>query len=310
MTNTPASVLDAIGETPLVQLQSIVPANSARILVKLESANPSGSMKDRMAKAMVELAEAEGRLSPGREIVEYTGGSTGTSLALVCAAKGYALFLVTSDAFSLEKRNHMRALGATLTIVPSDAGKITSALFQAMNDATQQIVNARGAFWTNQFKNLDQVAGYASLGDEVWRQTGGRVDAFVQAVGTGGSIRGTATALRRHRPDMRVVAVEPVSSPVLSGGQPGAHKIEGIGIGSVPPLWEPNLVDEVQTVSTDEAQGMARTLARREGIFAGTSSGANVVAAIRVAQRLGPGATVVTLVVDSGLKYVSTDLYS
>ncbi len=304
-----ATILAAIGETPLVELRRIVPHGSARVFVKLESANPSGSMKDRMAKAMIDAAEADGRLAPGRDIVEFTGGSTGTSLALVCAAKGYPLFVVTSDAFSLEKRNHMKALGAHVTIVPSDAGQITKDLFARMTAATQSIIKERGAFWTNQFENHDQATGYYALGDEVWRQIDGRVDAFVHVVGTCGSLRGTVTALRAHRADLRVIAVEPATSAVLSGGQPGAHKIEGVGVGRVPPLWDPKLVNGFETVTTEESEAMARRLAREEGVFAGTSTGSNVVAALREAARLGPDATVVTLAVDSGLKYLSTDLY-
>lgn len=302
-------ILGTIGNTPLVQLHRIVPPVSARVLLKLESANPTGSMKDRMARAMIEAAEADGRLSPGREVVEFTGGSTGTSLALVCAAKRYPLFIVTSDAFSLEKRNHMKALGATLTMVASDGGNITPDLFVRMLEATRRIIDERGAFWTDQFNNAAQAKGYEALGDEIWRQADHRVDAFVQVVGTGGSLRGTAAALRARAPALRVVAVEPSTSAVLSGGQPGAHRIEGTGVGRVPPLWDPRLADQIDSVSTEEAEEMARRLAREEAIFAGTSTGANVTVALRVAERLGPGATVVTLAVDSGLKYLSTKLY-
>jgi cysteine synthase A len=302
-------ILDSIGKTPIVRLQKVVPAGAARVMVKLESANPTGSMKDRMALAMIESGEADGSLRPGREVVEFTGGSTGTSLALVCAAKGYPLSIVTSDAFSLEKRNHMKALGATVTIAPSKGGLIDKDLFAAMLAMTQQIVSERGAYWTNQFNNHGQRDGYAALGDEIWQQTGGRVDAFVQVVGTGGSIRGTATTLRRYHPGLRVVAVEPSTSAVLSGGPPGSHRIEGIGTGRIPPMWDPALANEIQTVSTEDAEDMARRLAREEGVFAGTSTGANVLVALRVAAALGPEATVVTLAVDHGLKYVSTPLY-
>lgn len=303
------NILDTIGQTPLVPLMRIVPAGSARVLLKLESSNPTGSMKDRMAKAMIDAAEASGMLAPGREVVEFTGGSTGTSLAFVCAARGYALSIVTSDAFSLEKRNHMKAFGASLTVVPSDGGRITPDLFVTMKAITEGIVRERGAFWTNQFENHDQANGYQSLGEEVWRQTEGRVDAFVQVVGTCGSLRGTATSLRAHQPNLRVVAVEPSTSAVLSGGQPGAHRIEGTGTGRVVPLWDPALASEIESVSTEDAEEMARRLAREEAIFAGTSTGANLVAALRVAKRLGAGATVLTLAVDHGLKYISTPLF-
>jgi len=307
--NICSSVLQAIGDTPLVQLRKVVPPGHARVLVKLEWANPTGSMKDRMAQAAIEQAEADGRLEPGGTVVEYTGGSTGTSLALVCAAKNYHTCIVTSDAFSQEKRDQMRAFGAELTIVPSEGGRTTKKLFEQMIETARQISEERGALWTDQFNNADAITGYYPLGEEIWAQTGGQADAFVQVVGTAHSLHGVTTVLRRYKPEMRAVAVEPAESPVLSGGKPGAHNIEGIGIGFKPPLWEPSLVDEIVRVSTDEAKAMARRLAREEGLFAGTSSGANVVAALRVAERLGPEATVVTLMADSCLKYLSTDLY-
>lgn len=302
-------VLDSIGNTPLVELRSLVPAGSARVLLKLESHNPTGSMKDRMARAMIDGAIASGALAPGREVVEFTGGSTGTSLAFVCAALGYPLSVVTSDAFSIEKRNHMKAFGALMTIVPSDGGRITPDLFVAMRETTQRIIAERGAFWTNQFENHDQAGGYRSLGDEVWAQTSGTVDALVQVVGTCGSLRGTSTALRAHNRSLHVVAVEPAESAVMSGGAPGAHRIEGVGTGRLVPLWGPSLANEIETVSTADAEAMARRLTRDEAIFAGTSTGANLVAALRVARRLGAGATVVTIACDHGLKYISTDLY-
>jgi cysteine synthase A len=303
------TVLDAIGNTPLVRLRRIVSASGARVLVKVEGANPTGSMKDRMARAAIEAAEASGQLRPGGTVVEYTGGSTGTSLALVCAAKGYRLRIVTSDAASPEKRDHMAALGAELTVLPSDGGRIDEPLVRAMIEQARAYSREPGAFWTDQLNNRDAAGGYEPMGEEIWAQAEGRVDAFVQAVGTAHSIEGTARALRRHRPELRVVAVEPAESPVLSEGRTGAHRIEGIGIGFVPPLWDPAIADEILTVSTDEAKAMARRLAREEGLFAGASSGANVVAALRVAERLGPDATVVTVLVDSGLKYLTTDIY-
>lgn len=303
------SVLQAIGDTPMVQLRKVVPPGCARVMVKLEWSNPTGSMKDRMAQAMIARAEKDGRLQPGGTVVEYTGGSTGTSLALICAAKGYRLRIVTSDAFSKEKRDHMRALGADLTLVPSEGGGTTKRLIKAMIEAARQISQEPGCYWTDQLSNVDHIAGYHPLGEEIWEQTGGQVDAFVQCVGSAASLRGVTTVLRRHKPELRVVAVEPAESAVLSGGQPGAHNIEGIGIGYTPPLWEPSLVDEILAVPTEDAKAMARRLAREEALFAGTSSGANVVAALRVAETLGPKATVVTLMIDSGLKYLSTDLY-
>jgi cysteine synthase A len=303
------NVLDAIGNTPLVQLRKVVPPDHARIQVKLEWENPTGSMKDRMAKACIEAAEADGRLQSGGTLVEYTGGTTGASLALVCAAKGYRIRIVSSDAFSQEKLDHMKALGAELTMVASESGGITKRLIEDMIDLSQQMSREPGSFWSDQLNNVDAIAGYYPLGEEIWEQTNGHVDAFVQSVGTAHSLHGVTTTLRRFKPHLQAVAVEPAESPVLSGGKSGAHNIEGIGIGFVPPLWNPSLVNEILPVSTEEAKEMARRLSREEGLFAGTSSGANVVAAIRVAERLGPEATVVTLMVDTGLKYLSTDLY-
>ena len=302
-------ILAAIGDTPLVALRTIVPAGSARVVAKLESANPTGSMKDRMARAVIEAAEADGRLRPGGTVVEYTAGTTGISLALACAAKGYRLEIVFSDAFSDEKAMMMRAFGANLTIVPSDNKRITEALIKQMIETAREISRRPGTFWTDQLNNHDAIGGYHALGEEIWTQTNGRVDAFVHAVSTAHSIHGTARALRQHTSNLHVVAVEPGESAVLSGRPSGSHKIEGIGIGFVPPLWHREEVDEILTVTTDEAKAMSRRLAREEGIFAGTSTGANVVAALRVAERLGPAATVATIIVDSGLRYLTTDVF-
>ena len=304
-----SSILDAIGNTPLVELRHLSPKGGARIVMKLESANPTGSMKDRMARAMVVSAEADGRLAPGREIVEFTGGSTGTSLAFVCAAKGYPLSIVTSDAFSIEKRNHMKAFGAMMTIEPSQGGMVTPDLFVRMREATEKIVAERNAYWTKQFENHDQATGYYALADEAWQQTSGEIDAFVHAVGTCGSLRGTVTGLRKHHPGLKVFAVEPSTSAVISGGAPGAHRMEGMGTGRIVPMWDASLANGVETVSTEDAEAMARRLATEEAVFAGTSTGANLVAAIRVASQMRPDSTVLTIAVDSGLKYVSTPLY-
>jgi cysteine synthase len=303
------SVLHAIGQTSMVQLRRVVPPHCGAIFVKLEWENPTGSMKDRMALAVISRAEADGRLRPGDTVVEYTGGSTGASLALVCAARGYRLRIVTSDAFSQEKRDHMAALGAELTLVPSQGGLTTRALITDMIEAARRMSREPHTYWIDQLNNRDSIAGYHPLGEEIWQQTNGQIDAFVHSVGAAASSRGVATVLKRYRPGVRNVVVEPAESPVLQGGPAGAHRIEGIGIGRMPPLWEPSLVDDILSVSTDDAEAMARRLAREEGLFAGTSSGANVVAAIRVAAQLGPGARVVTLMVDSGLKYASTGVF-
>jgi cysteine synthase A len=303
------NILESIGKTPLVQLRKVAQPGSARVLVKLEWANPTGSMKDRMAKAVIEAAEASGRLQRGGTVVEYTGGSTGVSLALVCAAKGYDLQIVTSDAFSEEKIRTMQAFGAQITCIPSDNGKITRELIKDMIETARRMSQRPGHWWVNQINNQDAATGYYSLGAEIWEQTAGKVDAFVHSVGSAHSLHGTAKALRQHKPRLHVAAVEPSESAVLSAEPPGSHKIEGIGIGFIPPHWKPDEVDEILTGSTVEAIRMCRRLAREEGIFAGVSSGLNVVAALRVAERLGPDATVVTLMVDSGLRYLSTDVY-
>ncbi|MBX3081512.1 MAG: cysteine synthase family protein [Anaerolineae bacterium] len=302
-------VLEAIGNTPLVELRKVVPSGGARVLIKLEGANPTGSMKDRMAQAMIAEAEADGRLKPGGTVVEYTGGSTGTSLAFIGAVKGYRVRIVYSDAFSQEKADHMRALGAEIVMVPSDGGRMTKKLFEDMIETARQLSQEPGAYWTDQLNNHDHITGYYPLGEEIWTQTDGQVDAFVQSVGTSASLQGVGTVLRRHKPAVELVAVEPAESAVLSGGASGAHKIEGIGTGFIPALWDAKLVNAILPVSTDEAKQMARRLAREEGLFVGTSSGANVVGALRVAERLGAGATVVCLQVDTGLKYLSTDVF-
>ncbi len=302
-------ILDAIGNTPLVELRHVVPAGAARIIAKLESANPTGSMKDRVALAMVTAAAADGRLPTGGTVVEYTSGTTGISLALISAARGYKTHFVFSDAFSEEKRWTMRAYGAEVTDVASDNGKITARLIKSMIATAGDMSRRPGHWYCDQLNNRDGEPGYHPLGEELWEQSGGRVDAFVQAVGTAHSIHGTAHALRRHDPRVHVVAVEPAESAVLSGRQSGSHKIEGIGLGFIPPLWNRDAVDEVLAVPTEEAKAMARRLAREEAIFAGTSTGANVVGALRVAERLGAGKTVATIIVDSGLRYVSTDVF-
>jgi cysteine synthase A len=304
------SVITAIGNTPITQLKKIVPANAASVFVKLEWNNPTGSMKDRMAKTVIENAEKKGWIKPGNTVVEYTAGTTGISLAFVCAAKGYKFHAVFSDAFSHEKRITMKAFGAEVTDVTSENKKITESLIKEMIKRSKTISQLPGHWWADQLNNKDAEEGYYALGDEIWDQTNGKVNAFVHAVSTAHSIHGVTKTLQKHNENIRVYAVEPAESAVLSGKPGGSHKIEGIGIGFIPPLWQPTLVNEILTVSTEEAMNMARRLAKEEGIFAGTSSGANVVAAIRVAEKLGPGATVVTLMVDSGLRYISTPLYN
>ena len=304
MSDLPRTILDGIGNTSLLPLRKIVPKNGARILLKIESENPTGSMKDRMALAMVEAAEGDGRLKPGGSVVEYTGGSTGVSLALVCAVKGYPLHIVSSDAFAKEKLDHMELLGAKLQIVVSESGGMTGKLTRDMVEAARIIQEKTGGYWTDQLRNTDQLAAYHKMADEIWAQTKGRIDGFVQSVGTAASLRGVAEGLRRRKPEIKMVAVEPAESPVLSGGQTGSHKIDGIGAGFVVPLWHDKIADRIERVSTEEATEMAFRLAREKGLFAGTSTGCNVIAALRLAEELGPAATIVTVMCDTGMKYL------
>jgi cysteine synthase len=305
MSELKPDILLCIGDTSMVALRHVVPANGARILLKLESENPTGSMKDRMALAMIEAAEADGRLARGGFVVEYTGGSTGVSLALVCAVKRYPLHIVTSDAFAREKLDHMRALGARLQVIESEDGRMTGKLTRDMVEAARVVAQQPGSFWTDQLNNTDQIPAYHRMADEIWVQTGGRIDGFVQMVGTAASVRGVGEALRRRDDRIAIVAVEPSESPVLSGGRTGAHKIDGVGAGFVVPLWHDGIADRVDQVSTEEAVAMSQRLAREEGLFAGTSTGGNVVAALRLAEQLGPDATVVTVMCDTGMKYLS-----
>ena len=306
MNPAPQSVLDTIGGTSLLPLRQVVPSNGARILLKLESQNPTGSMKDRIALEMIEAPERDGRLKPGGAVVEYTGGSTGVSLALVCAVKRHPLHLVSSDAFSKEKLDHMRLLGAKLTLVPSENGKQTEKLTRDMIREAHRIAAETGAYITAQMENTDQLLAYTKMADEIWQQTGGRIDGFVQSVGTAASLRGISATLREHDGRVRIVGVEPAESAVLSGGPSGAHKIDGIGAGYVVPLWHERIADDIERVSTDDARAMAFRLAAEEGLFCGTSTGANVTAALRLAERLGPDATIVTIMCDTGMKYLKT----
>jgi cysteine synthase len=303
------NIKDSIGNTPMVELKNIVAPTTARIIAKLESANPTGSMKDRMAKAVIEGAERKGFIKAGSTIVEYTAGTTGISLAFVCASLGYKFHAVFSDAFSNEKRIMMKAFGANVTDVKSDNKKITEDLIKAMIETSRKFSEQENHWWADQLNNRDAEQGYYPLGDEIWLQSEGRVDAFVHTVSTAHSIHGVTKSLLKYNSKVETFAVEPDESAVLSGRPSGSHKIEGIGIGFIPPLWQPEIVNEILTVSTEDAMSMARRLAREEGIFAGTSTGANIVAALRIAERLGPGKTVATIIVDSGLRYISTPLY-
>jgi cysteine synthase len=310
MTTIAPSVLQAIGNTPLVRLTRVVPPGSADVLVKLELANPTGSYKDRMALAMIEGAEARGALRPGMRVVEFTGGSTGSSLGMVCAAKGYPLVLLSSDAFAKEKLLTMTAFGADLRLVPSEGGKVTPALFERFRDEIKTLAAEPGTFWTDQFRNTDALNGYAEIGRELLEQAGGRVDVFCGAVGTGGMLGGVARALREGGSRARVIALEPAQSPTMTAGKGGAHRVEGIGTGSIPPHMSGKPYDEARAIDEADARAMARRLAREEGLLVGTSSGLNIAAAVAIARELGPGKVVATVVVDSGLKYLAGDLFT
>jgi len=305
-----ASVLEAIGNTPLVQLRRVAPSDGARVLIKLEYYNPTGSYKDRMALAVIEGAERRGVLKAGMRVVEYTGGSTGSSLAMVCAVKEYRFTPVSSDAFAQEKLETMRALGGDLILVPSDEGRITPGLFARMKAELARQASQPGVFWVDQFHNGDAIAGYMAMGDELLRQAASGITAFCAAVGTAGMLAGVSRALKAAQCPARIIALEPAESPTLTAGQGGPHRVEGVGVGFWPAHLRPGDYDEIRTVAEAAGREMARRLAREEGILAGTSTGLNVAAAVQLAVELGPEATVVTVACDSGLKYLAGDMYS
>ena len=302
-------IISAVGNTPLVKLEKIVPAGCADIYLKLEYYNPTGSYKDRMALAIIEEAEKRGILQPGMTVVECTGGSTGTSLAFVCAVKGYRFKVVSSDAFAKEKLQTMRLFGAELEIVPSEGGKITPDLIPKMIARASEITEQDGAYCTRQFDNTDAVEGYRKMGHEILDQLNIPVSAFCAAVGTGGMVAGVGAELKKANSDTRIIVLEPASAPLLTHGVKGTHKIDGIGVGFISPILASIKYDEARAVEEPEARAMARKLAAEEGIFAGTSTGLNVVAAIQLGLELGPGHTIVTVACDSGIKYLSSGLF-
>lgn len=308
MTLIADSVLHTIGRTPLVRLHRLVAPGSADVVVKLEYFNPTGSYKDRMALAMIEGAEKRGALRTGMRVVEYTGGSTGSSLALVCAMKGYEFHPLSSDAFSAEKLDTMRAFGADLELVPSDGGKVTPALFDRFKARIAELAKDPNTYWTDQFNNHDAIEGYANIGRELFEQAG-RVDAFAGMIGTAGMLVGVSQALKKAGANARIVALEPSTSPFLTTGKGGAHRVEGTAAGFWPPHLVKDSYDEARVIDENEGRAMARRAAREEGIFAGTSTGLNLVAALALARELGPGKVVATVAVDTGLKYLAGDLY-
>ncbi|HKP17097.1 MAG TPA: PLP-dependent cysteine synthase family protein [Gaiellaceae bacterium] len=290
------TILDAIGNTPVVRLRSCAPANGAQVWVKLEYLNPSGSMKDRMALAMIEGAERDGLLTAGDTVVEYTGGSTGPALALVCRAKGYRALIVMADCFTAERFQLLRALGAEVDVVRSVAGppNVTPQDIQNMVARAGELAQQPGHYATDQFRNPYIVPAHRDrLGREIWEQTGGRVTAFVQGIGTGTSLLGVSDALRPH--GVWIQALEPADAPFAMQGWAGF----------LPPQWDPAKADAVEAIGNDDTTRMMLRLAAEEGIFGGISTGANVVGALRLAERLGPDAVVVTLAVDSGFKYMT-----
>lgn len=301
--------LAAIGDTPVVRLSRLVGPDDAEVWVKLESSNPTGSYKDRMALAMIEGAERAGTLRPGQTVVEYTGGSTGSSLAFVCAIKGYPLRIVSATCFAQEKIQTMRAFGADVELIESPEG-ITPTTIPRMMARAQEIVAETGGYPTDQFRNADMVDGYLELGRELATQLDGRLDAIVLYVGTAGCYLGTTRALRERIPGLHRVAVEPAESAVLGGGTPGTHRIEGGGVGFRPPQLGDDEIDEVIAVPSDLAVAMARRAVREDGVWSGPSTGANLTAALAVARRLGPEARVATVQVDSGLKYLRGEVYA
>lgn len=302
-------ITDTIGNTPLVKLKNIVPANCADIYVKLEYFNPTGSYKDRMAQAIIEEAESRGDLKPGMTVIECTGGSTGTSLAFICAAKGYRFVAVTSNAFAKEKLQSIRSFGGEVEIVFSESGKITPDLIPKMMDKVREMSAQSGNYWTRQFENKDALIGYGKLGDEIRTQLQQPIDIFCAAIGTASMFTGVTKALKRHLPNIQTIELEPASSPLLSQGIKGTHGVEGIGVGFVPTLLQEQPYDDIMTVDETKARDMARLLAAREGIFAGISTGLNVAAAIAIGAKLGPGHTIVTVAVDSGMKYLAGGLF-
>jgi cysteine synthase A len=304
------SMLDMVGHTPVARLSKVVPEGAADVFVKLEWFNPTGSYKDRMALAMVTEAERRGDLTPGMTMVEYTGGSTGSSLAYVCAAKGYRFRVVSSDAFAAEKLKTMQAFGADLTIIESDGGKVTPELTPRMIAKAAEFAAEPGTYWTDQLNNADSLVGYREIGRELLEQMDRPIDVFCAMVGTAGLAMGVSGAFAEAGADTRIVIIEPASTAVISGGEPGTHGVEGTGIGFIPPLLDADRYDEVRSIEEADGRAMARRLAAEEGLLAGTSTGLNVAAAIDLAVELGAGKTVVTVACDTGLKYLAGDLYT
>jgi len=302
--------MKGIGNTPLLKLERLPGPECADIYVKFEGANPTGSMKDRMALSMIEGAERRGQLKPGGTVVDYTGGSTGSSLAMVCATKGYRACFVSSDAFAEEKLQTMKAFGADLEIFPSRDGLITARLIDSMIERAREMCKRPNTYWTDQFNNVDNRNAYHAMAREIINVLGHEIDEFIMGVGTGGCFSGNAEILTNEVPGIRCIALEPAQVRSLSGGDTsGTHKLEGIGAGFVPSICRLELASEIMAVSDKDAYETARKLARMEGIFGGTTSGANIWAALQRARIIGRRKKIVTIICDSGLKYLNGDLY-
>ena len=304
------NALEAIGNTPIVKLNKVVPDYAADVWVKLEGGNPTGSYKDRMALAIIEGAEIRGDLKQGMTVVEYTGGSTGSGLAFVCAVKGYKFHVISSDAFAKEKLDTMRAFGAKLEVIHSQSGKINSKLINQMIDRAKELATKDDYFFSDQLNNADIIKGFEKMGLEILEQIDGSIDAFTCSLGTAGAFMGVSNILLDSDKDTKIVALEPASAPYYSKNQSdGDHHVEGIGLGFELPLLDKNNYHEARGIDESEAREMAKLLASEEGIFGGTSSGLNVVGAIQLAEELGKGKTVVTIAVDTGLKYLTGNLF-
>ncbi len=302
--------MEGIGNTPLIKLRHLADTDSADIYIKFEGANPTGSMKDRMALAMIEGAEKRGDLKKGGTVVDYTGGSTGSSLAMICSAKGYKAHFVSSDAFAQEKLQTMRAFGAELELVPSENGKITAAVIDNALERVREIAKQPNTFYTDQFKNIDNRNAYHKMAHEIMAVLDTNIDEFITGVGTGGCFSGNSEVFKDKIPNIQCIAIEPYNVRTLSGGDTsGTHRLEGMGAGFVPDICRLDLADEIIAVKDEDAYKTSRELARREGVFGGTTSGANVWAALQRAKIIGRGKTIVTVVCDSGLKYLNGDLY-
>ncbi len=300
-----------IGNTPLIKLNKLTRPGWADVYVKLEGGNPTGSMKDRMALSMIEGAERRGELNPGDRVIEYTGGSTGSSLAMVCAIKGYRAYFVSSEAFAKEKLQTMRVFGAELEILPSDNGKLTAKVIDSMISRARELSGAKDTFWCDQVNNIDNRNGYHPMAFEIMKVLGNDIDEFVTVVGGGGRFSGNAEVFKKHIPGIKCIAAEPYHVRNISGGDTsGHHKLEGIGLSFIPSIFRADLMDDTVPVKDEDAFRTARDLARLEGIWGGYTSGANVWTALERAKKIGPNKKVVTVIIDSGWRYLNGDLYN